>query len=142
MSKEVIAIDGPAGAGKSTVAKLIAARLGFTYLDTGAMYRAVALLAMRAGVSDARSAGKIAETMEISFEPTPSGQRLMVNSEDITDSIRTPEVGEAASTLSAFPEVRKPLVKRQRELIEAERIVLEGRDTTTVVCPDASLKVY
>src|SRR5688572_19862984 len=142
MSKEVIAIDGPAGAGKSTVAKLLAGRLGFTYLDTGAMYRAVALLATRAGVSDAAAAGQIATKMGLRFEPSANGQRLIVNGEDITTMIRTPEIGETASALSAFSEVRKPLVARQRELIGAEKIVLEGRDTTTVVCPDAKLKVF
>lgn len=142
MPKEVIAIDGPAGAGKSTVAKAIAAKLGFTYLDTGAMYRAVALLATRAGIADAEGAGRIAEGMELRFEPTPAGQLLFVNGEDVTGLIRTPEIGEAASSISAYSEVRRPLVRRQRELIEAERIVLEGRDTTTVVCPEARLKVF
>jgi cytidylate kinase len=142
MSKQVIAIDGPAGAGKSTVAKAIAAKLGFTYLDTGAMYRAVGLLATRAGIRDAVGAGETAEQMDLRFVPTAAGQRLIVNGEDITDLIRTPEIGEAASSLSAFSEVRKPLVRRQRELIEAENIVLEGRDTTTVVCPEARLKVF
>lgn len=142
MPKEVIAIDGPAGAGKSTVAKALAARLGFTYLDTGAMYRAVALLATRAGVADPAGAGEIAEKMELRFEPTNDGQRLIVNGEDVTSAIRTPELGSAASSLSAFPQVRRPLVRRQMELIESERIVLEGRDTTTVVCPNARLKVY
>ncbi|MEO7454396.1 MAG: (d)CMP kinase [Fimbriimonadales bacterium] len=142
MSKQVIAIDGPAGAGKSTVAKAIAAKLGFTYLDTGAMYRAVGLLATRAGVSDAEGAGVIAGQMDLRFEPTASGQRLIVNGEDVTDLIRTPAIGEAASNLSAFSGVRRPLVRRQKELIEAESIVLEGRDTTTVVCPEAKLKVF
>lgn len=142
MSKEVIAIDGPAGAGKSTVAKAIAAKLGFTYLDTGAMYRAVALTALRAGVTEEDAAGKLAAEMDLRFEPSTDGQRMIVNGEDVTSLIRTPEVGEAASKLSAFSQVRKPLVRRQRELIEEERIVLEGRDTTTVVCPDAKLKVY
>lgn len=138
----MIAIDGPAGAGKSTVAKAIAAKLGFTYLDTGAMYRAVALSALSAGVTEEDAAGKIAAEMELRFEPSVDGQRLIVNGEDVTSLIRTPEVGEAASKLSAFSQVRKPLVRRQRELIEEERIVLEGRDTTTVVCPDAKLKVF
>jgi cytidylate kinase len=142
MSKNVIAIDGPAGAGKSTVAKAIAAKLGFTYLDTGAMYRAVGLLASRAGIRDAVGAGEIAESMDLRFEPTLDGQRLVVNGEDVTSLIRTPLIGEAASSLSAYSEVRKPLVRRQKQLIEAERIVLEGRDTTTVVCPEAKLKVF
>ena len=142
MSKEVIAIDGPAGAGKSTVAKLLAARLGFTYLDTGAMYRAVALLATRANQMTAEEAGRIADTMDLKFTPSESGQKLVVNGEDVTGAIRTPEIGETASSLSAYSEVRKPLVSRQRQLIDQERVVLEGRDTTTVVCPDARLKIF
>jgi cytidylate kinase len=142
MSKEVIAIDGPAGAGKSTVAKAIAAKLGFTYLDTGAMYRAVGLLALRSGVTEEKGVGTIAEGMDLQFQPGADGQRLIVNGEDVTGLIRTPEVGEAASRLSAFSQVRKPLVQRQRALIEAGGIVLEGRDTTTVVCPVAKLKVF
>jgi cytidylate kinase len=124
------------------VAKAIAAKLGFTYLDTGAMYRAVGLLATRAGIRDAVGAGEIAESMDLRFEPTLDGQRLVVNGEDVTSLIRTPLIGEAASSLSAYSEVRKPLVRRQKQLIEAERIVLEGRDTTTVVCPEAKLKVF
>ena len=142
MSKEVIAIDGPAGAGKSTVAKALAVRLGFTYLDTGAMYRAVALLAKRAETTDPEEVAALAESMDLRFEHSAEGQRLIVNGEDITGLIRTPEIGESASLLSAHSPVRKQLVRRQKELIEKERIVLEGRDTTTVVCPESRLKVF
>jgi cytidylate kinase len=142
MPQEVIAIDGPAGAGKSTVAKALASRLEFTYLDTGAMYRAVALLAMRQGANDAEEVAGLARGMDLRFDPSPSGQRLTVNGEDITDLIRTPEIGEAASALSTHSSVRRELVHRQQELIAAGRMVLEGRDTTTVVCPNARLKVY
>lgn len=140
--KEVIAIDGPAGAGKSTVAKSLASRLGFTYLDTGAMYRAVALLAARQGIGDPEEIAGLARGMELSFEPSAAGQQLIVNGENITDLIRTPAIGESASALSTHSEIRRELVRRQQELIAAGRMVMEGRDTTTVVCPDARLKVY
>jgi cytidylate kinase len=140
--KEVIAIDGPAGAGKSTVAKALAAKLGFTYLDTGAMYRAVALLASREAIQHPTALGDLAARMALEFVPGADGQRLIVDGEDVTALIRTPEIGEAASKVSAHPEVRRELVKRQKALIEDGRIVLEGRDTTTVVCPDARLKVF
>ncbi|MDQ2986655.1 MAG: (d)CMP kinase [Armatimonadota bacterium] len=142
MSKEIIAIDGPAGAGKSTVAKALAAKLGFAYLDTGAMYRAVALLATRKAISDPDDVAILAREMHLRFEPTAAGQQLIVNGENITDLIRTPEIGESASQLSAHTEIRKELVKRQKELIDQGNMVLEGRDTTTVVCPDARLKVF
>lgn len=142
MVKEVIAIDGPAGAGKSTVAKAVATALGFTYLDTGAMYRAVALLATREGVDEAESVAELARAMDLRFEPSAEGQRLIVNGEDVTKLIRTPEIGEAASRFSSHSAVRRELVKRQQAAIEAGSVVLEGRDTTTVVCPDARLKVF
>jgi len=142
VSSEVIAIDGPAGAGKSTVAKALAMHLGFTYLDTGAMYRAVALLATREAIHNPDDAVALAQRMELRFEPSPSGQRLIVNGENITSLIRTPAVSEAASALSTNSDIRRELVRRQQEMIVAGRMVLEGRDTTTVVCPQARLKVY
>lgn len=143
MSKEVIAIDGPAGAGKSTVAKAVASQLGFTFLDTGAMYRAVALLALREGIKldDGGAAGKIAREMDLHFEASVV-QHVVVNGEDVTQLIRTSEVSEAASALSSFSAVRRELVKRQQAMLAKGHVVLEGRDTTTVVCPDAKLKVY
>jgi cytidylate kinase len=142
MRREVIAIDGPAGAGKSTVAKALANRLGFTYLDTGAMYRAVALLTFRQGLSDPADSARIAAEMSLSFEASAVGQHLIVNGENVTDQIRTTEIGDLASSLSTNSEIRRELVQRQRDLIEEGKIVIEGRDTTTVVCPDARLKIF
>lgn len=140
MPKEVIAIDGPAGAGKSTIAKRAAAALGFRYLDTGAMYRAVALLASRAG-EDLDGATEIAREMRLEFAPG-NAQRVLVDGEDVTDAIRAPEVGNRASEISVFGPLRRELVRRQQEILAEGRVVLEGRDTTTVVCPDARLKVF
>jgi CMP/dCMP kinase len=120
----VIAIDGPAGAGKSTVARAVAARLGFTYLDTGAMYRTVAL------VGDAGVA--------IDFD----GDRVLAGGRDVSAEIRTPEIAQEASRRAADPEVRAVLVQRQRELLADGDWVAEGRDIATVVAPDAELKIY
>jgi cytidylate kinase len=120
----VIAIDGPAGAGKSTVARAVAARLGFTYLDTGAMYRAVAL----AGRTDC----------EIAFD----GERVLLDGEDVSEAIRMPAVAQEASRRAADPAVRRVLVARQRELLAGGDWVAEGRDIATVVAPDAELKVH
>lgn len=140
---EAIAIDGPAGAGKSTVAKMVAAELGFQYLDTGAMYRCSALLAIRGGISldDEVACGEVAREMDVRFVPG-SPQRVLLNGEDVTEEIRSAEVSDAASVISVHPSVRREMVRRQRALCEAGRVVLEGRDTTTVVCPDARLKVF
>ena len=135
----LIAIDGPAGAGKSTVARALAARLGFTYLDSGAMYRCVALLALDAadGVRDAggRSARRRG-AIEL------GRARVLLDGRDVTEAIRTPEVSEAASRVAADPAVRAALVAKQRELIARGDWVAEGRDIGTVVAPDAELKVF
>ena len=129
----VLAIDGPAGAGKSTVAREAARALGFTYLDSGAMYRAVGLMTNRYG----GPAAERAEELEIEM-----GDRVRVGGEDVTDAIRTPEVSEAASRVATDPRVREVLVKKQRELLSRGDWVAEGRDIGTVVAPDAEVKVF
>jgi CMP/dCMP kinase len=136
----VIAIDGPAGAGKSTVARGVAYALGFTYLDSGAMYRCVALAALRRGADpdDERALGVLGREADIVLR----GVRVELDGEDVTDAIRTPEVGEAASRVSVHPEVREAMVERQRALIATGGYVAEGRDIGTVVSPDAPLKVF
>ena len=143
MSKIVIAIDGPTGAGKSTVAKALAKELGLQYLDTGAMYRALALAASRAGLSenDGDKAAEIAKTLNIHFaEGAPP--HVILNDEDVTTAIRTPEIGELASALSTHSGVRRELVKRQQAMVAEGGYTLEGRDVTTVVAPNADVKVY
>lgn len=139
----VIALDGPAGAGKSTVAKMAAKELGLTLLDTGAMYRCVGLACLRAGVSldDAKSASELGEELEISFV-AGDPQRVLMNGEDVTAAIRTPEVSQAASKVSTHSAVRRDLVRRQKQLVAQGGCVLEGRDTTTVVAPQADLKIF
>jgi cytidylate kinase len=130
----VIAIDGPAGAGKSTVARAVAERLGYTYLDTGAMYRCVALLALEDG--DAEPA-ELAEAAAIAL-----GERVLLDGRDVTDAIRTPAVSEASSRVSADIGVRMALVRKQQEILRTGDWVAEGRDIGTVVCPDAAVKVF
>jgi len=129
----VVSIDGPAGAGKSTVARAVADALGFTYLDTGAMYRAVAFAAGERGAPPA----SIASALKI--EP---GTRVVVDGRDVTDEIRTPEVSEAASQAAADPDVRRAVAAEQRRLLAHGDWVAEGRDIGTVVAPDAEVKVY
>jgi CMP/dCMP kinase len=129
----VIAIDGPAGAGKSTVARAVAERLGFTYLDTGAMYRSVGLAALESGEPPAALAERLA--LEV-------GDRVLVDGRDVTDRIRTPAVSEAASQVAADPGVRAALVRRQQALVAAGDWVAEGRDIASVVAPDAAVKVF
>jgi cytidylate kinase len=136
----VIAIDGPAGAGKSTVARAVAAELGFTYLDSGAMYRCVALAATEAGLDldDGAALGGLAAGLAIGLE----GRQVRLGERDVSAAIRAPEVSAAASRVSVHPQVREAMVARQRELIAAGSYVAEGRDIGTVVSPDSPLKVF
>src|SRR4029077_13234067 len=136
----VIAIDGPSGAGKSTIARRLAARLGFTYIDTGAMYRAVALWAIRQGVDpgDMHRAEQLAIASGIDLAPG----RISLNGEDITDAIRTPDVTSGASKIAVIPGVRRAMVSKQREMGERTSVVMEGRDIGTVVFPNADIKIY
>ncbi|MEO1173734.1 MAG: (d)CMP kinase, partial [Myxococcota bacterium] len=140
----VVAIDGPAGAGKSTVARRVAEALGLTLVDTGAIYRAVALLALRAGVDteDASALGEIARSLDIEFKLDASGNHVWVAGEDVTSAIRTPAVAMAASSVSRHPEVRGALLELQRSYAAREGAVLEGRDIGTVVLPNAQVKVF
>jgi cytidylate kinase len=136
----VIAIDGPAGAGKSTVARGVAHALGFTYLDSGAMYRCVALAGLDRGadLDDASAMGRIAETLAIGF----ADGSVELDGRDVGDAIRAPQVSAAASRVSVHPQVREAMVARQRRLIDGGRYVAEGRDIGTVVSPGAPLKVF
>jgi CMP/dCMP kinase len=129
----VVAIDGPAGAGKSTVARAAADALGFTYLDSGAMYRAVGLMTLRHG----GAASEQAEKLELEL-----GDRVVANGEDVTEAIRAPDVSEAASRVATNPKVRQILARKQRELLDRGNWVAEGRDIGSVVAPDAAVKVF
>ena len=140
-----IAIDGPAGAGKSTVARQVAARLGFVYLDSGAMYRCVALASRRQEISpnDAEALGALAESVDIRFLPHDSGrQDTYMNGEDVSGVIRLPEISALASKVSVHPRVRSAMVALQREMGAQASCVMEGRDIGSVVFPDAELKIY
>jgi cytidylate kinase len=136
----VIAIDGPAGAGKSSVARAVAAALGFTYLDSGAMYRCVALVAAERGadLDDAEAMGALACSLEITLD----GERVGLDGEDVSAAIREPVVTQASSRISVHPPVRDALVAKQRQLIDHGRYVAEGRDIGTVVSPNSPLKVF
>jgi cytidylate kinase len=129
----VVAIDGPAGAGKSSVARAVAQKLGFTYLDSGSMYRAVALAALRARVEPAQVASAVSIDV---------GERVLLDGDDVTAEIRAPEVSEAASKAASLPEVRAAMVAQQRRLMGDGDWVAEGRDIGTVVVPDAAVKVF
>jgi cytidylate kinase len=140
----VVAIDGPAGAGKSTVAKTLARRLGYTFLDSGALYRAGAWAARRRGIawSDGRGLGQFIHDLDIRFDGRDDANRITVDGEDVTEEIRRPEISEGASQVSAFNEVRAGLLALQRRIGASGRVVAEGRDIGTVVFPDARAKFF
>jgi len=136
----IVAIDGPAGAGKSTVARTLASRLGFRYLDTGAMYRALTQLALDEGVSldDGVALGDLARREPVSFE----GDRVFIHGEDVTEEIRKPKIDSVVSSVARHRGMREVMRERQRELGSHGDAVIEGRDIGTVVCPNADVKVY
>jgi len=139
-----IAIDGPAGAGKSTIAKLISKKLKIVYLDTGAMYRTVALKAIRQNIDtlDADKLSKLVKDIDIQVKHMNDEQRIYLDGEDVTDYIRTPEVSIGASNVATIPEVRIKMVELQREIASKCSVVMDGRDIGTYVLPNATLKIF
>ncbi len=146
MIRDVVTIDGPAGSGKSSVSRSVAVRLGYVYLDTGAMYRAVALAAVREGMDlespFSPNLGGFCRSLELSLEPEGDAVKCLLGDEDISAAIRTPEMDMLSSRVSALPEVREAMTDLQRRLAKAGRTVAEGRDMGTVVFPDARYKFY
>jgi cytidylate kinase len=140
----VVAIDGPAASGKSTTARLAALRLGFRYLDTGAMYRAVTWKALAAGAdpADGRALAALAASVRLELVPGPAGERLLADGDDVTERIREPAVTRAVSLVASVPAVRRALVPLQRALARGGPAVVEGRDIGTVVFPDAAVKIF
>lgn len=139
-----IAIDGPAGAGKSTIAKKVSANLGFIYLDTGAMYRAVALKAIRSGI-DTKNQKELAAMMDslnISISHDNNLQKIFLDGQDVSEAIRTPEVSVGASNVAVFPEVRLKMVDLQRKIASEHDVVMDGRDIGSYVLPNADLKIF
>lgn len=144
MKKIQVAIDGPASAGKSTVAKIVAKKLHFIYCDTGAMYRSVTFAALKNHVKldDDQALKELLKTIEIRLVPAEPEQRVFVNDEEVTQAIRTPEITNNVSLVSAQPSVRAELTKRQQEIAEAGGIVMDGRDIGTTVLPNAEVKIF
>lgn len=142
--KFTIAIDGPAGAGKSTIASAVSKCLGYTNLESGAMYRALGLKALETGVAleDEPALHALCEHSHIDLEPTPNGNRVLLDGRDITTLIRTPEISDAASRVSVHPSVRRWMVNRQREMGAHGGVVMEGRDIGTAVFPHAEVKIF
>jgi len=144
MKQLIIAIDGPVGSGKSTVARRVAAMLGYTHLDSGAMYRAVGLKAIRQGVplDSPEGLSKLAESAHIDLTPRDGKLAVILDGEDVTEAIRAPEVSHAASVVAVVPGVRHPMVAEQRRAGAAGGVVMEGRDIGSVVFPHADLKIF
>jgi cytidylate kinase len=144
MKKLIIAIDGPSGVGKSTLSKVLSHELGYLNLDTGAMYRAVALAALRQGfdASDHKALRKICAEIVITFTRTEGEERVLLNGEDVSSEIRSPEISLLTAAVAACPDVREAMVARQRELGAGGGVVLEGRDIGTVVFPQADVKFF
>ena len=139
-----VAIDGPAGAGKSTIAKAVAAKKGYVYVDTGAMYRAMALYFLRAGIAsdDEKSISEKVDEIVVSIKYEDGAQHVILNGEDVTGLIRTEEVGNMASATSVYSAVRTKLVALQQELAKTTDVIMDGRDIGTVVLPNADVKVF
>lgn len=142
--RPIVAIDGPVGAGKSTVAWAVARRLGLRYVDTGAMYRSVAWAALQRGMDlhDEDAVTELARSLGIEFRSDAEGQRVWVDGRDVTDALRSPEVSDGASIVSVYPGVREAMVAIQRALGAQGGVVMEGRDIGTVVFPDAEVKIF
>lgn len=139
-----VAIDGPAGAGKSTIAKAIAAKIGYVYVDTGAMYRAMALYFLRAGIAsnDEAKISSVVDDISVSIKYEDGAQHVILNGEDVTGLIRTEEVGNMASASSVYAPVRSKLVALQQELAKTTDVIMDGRDIGTVVLPNADVKIF
>ncbi|WP_313528931.1 (d)CMP kinase [Anaerotignum sp.] len=144
MKKFAIAVDGPAGSGKSTVAKAVAKKLGIIYVDTGAMYRAVAYFCIYKGISPSDEVGvlDLLEEMNLEIQPQEGGQRILLDGEDITDKIRTQEIGQGASNVGKIQSVRQKLGDMQREMAKNHVVIMDGRDIGTYVLPRAEVKIY
>lgn len=144
MKKFAVAVDGPAGSGKSTVAKEIAKALGILYIDTGAMYRTVGMACLKKGIDPTDESAVVAslDSLDMKIFPEAGGQRILLDGEDITSRIRTEEIGKAASCVAAYQKVREKLVEIQQGLAKEQSVIMDGRDIGTKVLPDAEVKIY
>lgn len=144
MKRFAIAVDGPAGSGKSTVAKMVARKLGIIYVDTGAMYRTVALHCTQENIPLEEEAAVVAalDGLNMRIQPDTDGQRIFLNEEDVTAKIRTAEIGKGASVVAAYQKVRERMVELQQEMAREQSVIMDGRDIGTVVLPHAEVKIY
>lgn len=144
MKRFAIAVDGPAGSGKSTVAKMVARKLGIIYVDTGAMYRTVALHCTQENIPLEEEAAVVAalDGLNMRIQPDTEGQRIFLNEEDVTAKIRTAEIGKGASVVAAYQKVRERMVELQQEMAREQSVIMDGRDIGTVVLPHAEVKIY